>query len=351
MESWSLTFNAFSFLVAAVVIWRAGTRLEFLADKISRRTGLGQAFTGMLLLAAATSLPEVATTVTAVASLGNANLAVHNLLGGVAMQTTILVFADATMRRHGSLTFFSPTFALLVQGVGVVLLLQIAIAGITAKGLPEFHSVSLWVVLLVFAYVGTTYLVYRDRGQPRWTPSRRDDVPPEVREKQEEAEDDGAETRDDESPWLAFAGMSLVVLAGGWWATRTAEVLAEQTGLGEAFLGATLLATATSLPEVSTTFAAVRNDRYTVAISNIFGSNAFDVMLLALADILHREGTILASTAGTEVFIAAIGSILTCLFVWGLIERENRIVLRIGWDSVAAVLVYVGGMTVLFFLS
>lgn len=128
------------FALAAGAIWWTGTRLERCADSISRRTGLGQAFAGMLLLAAATSLPEVATTATAVAL--NPTLAVHNLLGGVALQTAILSVADRAKRRRSALTFFSPKFVLLIEGVGLVLLLQVAIAGITARGEPTILGTS-----------------------------------------------------------------------------------------------------------------------------------------------------------------------------------------------------------------
>ena len=99
-----------------------------------------------------------------------------------------------------------------------------------------------------------------------------------------------------------------------------------------------------------TTVAAVRNDRYTVAISNVFGSNAFDVGLLCLAEVLYRGGTILADVDRTLVFIATIGSIMTCIYLWGLMERQNKTVLGIGRDSAAAVLVYAGAMAVLYFL-
>jgi cation:H+ antiporter len=74
------------------------------------------------------------------------------------------------------------------------------------------------------------------------------------------------------------------------------------------------------------------------------------VSLLLLADVLYRGGPILADVQGPVVFVAAIGAGMTCLYVWGLVERQNRAVLRMGWDSVAAVLLYSGGMTVLWFL-
>jgi cation:H+ antiporter len=142
-----------------------------------------------------------------------------------------------------------------------------------------------------------------------------------------------------------------VVLVAGWAVAQSADVLAEQTGLGDAFLGATLLALATSLPEVSTTTAASRQGRYSMAISNVFGSNGFDVSLLFLAELLYRGGTIMEHAGGSVVFVAAIGAIMTSIYLWGMLERQDRTVLDVGWDSATALLVYLIGMITLFFLS
>ena len=144
------------FLLSAGTIWFAGVRLERYADAISERTGLGQAFTGMLLLAGATSLPEVATTVTAVALLNNPTLAVHNLLGGVALPMAILAVADRVKGEPGALTFFSPRFSLLIGGVGLLLLLQLPIAGITAPRLSRGP------IDKRVAYPGVSHLLRRD---------------------------------------------------------------------------------------------------------------------------------------------------------------------------------------------
>ena len=170
-DSYPLWVNGFIFLFAAGTIWWAGTRLERYADAISDRTGLGQAFTGMMLLAAATSLPELATTVTAVVLLNNPTLAVCNLLGGVALQTGILVAADWAMRERGALTYFTPRFILLIEVVGLLFLLQLTVAAISARGFPSIAAVSVWSVLIFVVYLGFMYLVYRSRGQPRWTPT------------------------------------------------------------------------------------------------------------------------------------------------------------------------------------
>lgn len=362
MTSDSIWLNVVVYLVSATAIWWAGTRLEHTADRISERTGLGQAFTGMLLLAAATSLPEFATTITAIAVLHNPTLAVHNLLGGVAMQTALIAVADAVKGRRGALTSFSPRFVLLIQGVGLLFLLQITIAGITARGAPSVLSVSAWLVVLFAVYVGMAYLTYRNRENPRWKPADLgDSARALVAERADPGADgdkgdegDGAGSADASSAarmWLWFGGLSLLVLVGGWFATHSAEVLARKTGLGSAFLGATLLALATSLPELSTTVSASRSGRYTVVVSNVFGSNAFDVVLLLLADLLYRPSSVLAHAETSVIFVAAVGAIMTCIYLWGLLEHEDRTVAGIGWDSAAVIVVYVGGMAVLYTMS
>lgn len=350
MQALPLWLNLVIFAISAAIIWWSGTRLEGHADVIARRTGLGQAFTGMLLLAAATSLPEVATTVTAIVVFDDATLAVHNLIGGVALQTAILVVADVGKGRRGALTFFSPKFVLLIEGVGLLLLLQIVIAGMTAKGFPVVLDVSLWLVLLLLAYVGLMYLVYRYRDQQPWKPIRteQDDA---ARGVAEEPQNGQGEERSTRRATLGFLLMSGLVLLGGWAATSSAEALAHQTGLGSAFLGATLLALATSLPEVSTTVTAARRGRYATSISNIFGSNALDVGLLFLADVLYRNGSVLAHSPDSLVFVATLATGMTCVYLWGLMERENRTVWRMGTDSLAVLIVYLGGVTVLYFIQ
>ena len=229
------------FALSAAVIWVGGTYLEKYADAISDRTGLGQAFTGLLLLSTATSLPEVATTITAVALLNNPTLAVYNLLGGVALQTAILAIADRAKRRSGALIYFRPRFVLLIQGVGLLTLLQLTIAGITAHGLPTVFSISVWTVVLFLVYL-TLYLTYRYRGHPRWTPSKVDDMlmdrPPEAKGDRESraAYKERTAGRSIASLWLRFCAASFAVLVAGWVVAQSADVLAKQTGLGDAFL-------------------------------------------------------------------------------------------------------------------
>ncbi|HVL55043.1 MAG TPA: hypothetical protein VM491_00945, partial [Burkholderiaceae bacterium] len=123
--------------------------------------------------------------------------------------------------------------------------------------------------------------------------------------------------------------------------------IADQTGIGQSLGGFVLVAIATSLPEFTTVFAAVRLGRYVMAVSDIFGTNLLNVALILLVDLLQPEGPVLARIGPGVVVGALLAVMLTALFLIGLIERRDRTVLRLGWDSVAVLATYVAGVALL----
>ncbi len=346
--TFAAALNLAVFGVAAAVIWWADTRLERVSDSIARRTGLGAAFAGLILLAVATSLPEVATTVTALLT-GNPQLAVHNLLGGAAFQVVVLTIADAAVGR-GPLTRFAPSYGLLIEGVGVVFMLAVAVAALvldTGTSVTLHSGLQLGIdpvaLTLPLIYVAVLVLTRRAEKRPKWRPVADDEQP-------EDGLQPGRAPGRLAGLGLRFALLALLVAAGGWAAATTADVLAVQTGLGSGFVGATLLAAATSLPEVSTTTAAVRHGNEDVAVSNIFGSNGFDVALLALVSIM-AVGSLGSAQAQSAVFTAALAIGLTCVYLYGLLERSDRAVARLGIDSIVVLVMYIAGMAVLYGLG
>ena len=89
------------FVAAAIATWIAGLYLSRATDALDVRLGLGEALGGMILLAVAGSLPELAITVSAVAE-GELGIAAGNLIGGIAMQTLVLVICDRVVRGRAS---------------------------------------------------------------------------------------------------------------------------------------------------------------------------------------------------------------------------------------------------------
>jgi cation:H+ antiporter len=160
--------------------------------------------------------------------------------------------------------------------------------------------------------------------------------------------DDEAPTRSKARIVTSLTLAGLVVVAGGYLVTRTGDALAEQTGLGSSFVGAILLALATSLPEVSTTLEAVRLGRHRLAFSNIFGTNLFDVGFLFVADVFYRGGGVLEEVGSFSQFAALLGILLTGVYVAGILRRRKRVVLRMGIDSAIVIAAYAVGVVVLY---
>jgi len=341
---WPLWLSLLVFTGGAALIWVAGTRLERVTDQISARTGIGTGGAGLILLAGATSLPEIATTSTAVA-VGNIDLAVHNLLGGVALQVLVLVVADAGSRRP--LTRGASGSAPLVQAAGLIFILGLATAALLLGGTTQFavpgsplmaNPVTL---LIPVAYVVLVRMTRSFERDPRWVEAsaegRRDD------------EDQPPSERPVGSLWVRFGVLAALVVGGGWLSAALADHMAEQTGLGSAVVGATLLAAATSLPEVSTTVAAARSDRQELAISNVMGSNGVDVSLLAVASVFGG-GAFPGPLADAAAYLGVIAMLLTAVFLLGLLLRQPRTAGRIGIDSLAAAAIYgvgIAGLLVL----
>lgn len=346
-QTFSTPINLLIFGIAAVVVWVAGTRISFYADVIADRTGMGKAFMGLLFLALATEVPEIGTSVSASIA-GNSRLAVNNLFGGVIMQTTILAVVDFALIR-GALTFFTPRAVLLLQGVQLALLLALALAAIAVGDSMILGGVGVWSVALMIAYIATLLVSRSYEGQEQWNAASAPD--------EKEVEDaliypDNHER--DHHNWgtgrlvIFFLIGTAFIFAAGVTLADVSDALAEQTGLGASFIGATLLAASTSLPELSTTIAAVRLRSYNMAISNIFGSNSLAILLIFVADVFYQGDPILNEVDTPAIFIAAMGVVVTLIYLIGLIERRNRTILRMGIDSALVLAFYIFSLVVLY---
>jgi len=150
---------------------------------------------------------------------------------------------------------------------------------------------------------------------------------------------------------LRSAFYSILILIGGVALALSADTLVAQTGLGASFVGATLLAAATSMPELSTTLAAARIGAYTMAIANIFGSNLIMLALILPADIAYSAGPILSEAGTSAQFSIATGIMVTAIYVAGILIRRTPSILGAGLDSWLVMFIYLSSLVGLFFLA
>ncbi|NGO50557.1 sodium:calcium antiporter [Allomesorhizobium camelthorni] len=335
--SFPLLLNLAIFGVCAAVVWWAGVKLATYADAIANLTALGSALIGMVVLGGITSLPEIAVTVSAGLS-GAAALATNNLLGGVALQVVILAIGDYVLGAR-ALSFVMGRPTVLLQGVCCCLLLAIVAMAIGVGDVAIF-GVGAWSTAVLFAAGGLLWLIAREKENGTWRPTNLPDLGQRM-----DVEDILYNLR---SAILLTVGAGAVIFVAGFALARTSEVLAEQTGLGANFFGATLVGAATSLPEISTVLAAVRLKRYSMAFSDIFGTNIIDVSLIFLIDAVYAGGPIINEVGGFSQMAALLGIMLTLLYLSGLIERRDRTLGRLGIDSWAVLIVYAGGLALLY---
>ncbi len=327
-----LALSALIFLVSAIAVWSAGARLAYLADALSDRLKVSKSLIGVIILALGTSLPEVATTLAA-ATRQNQDLVLNNLYGGVALQTAILAVSDLWAR--GPITNYPRRTTHMLEALLLIALLSATLIVAT------FGDIAVWSVgvgsaLIALAYAGTIWLLRSHDPEGDWRPV---DLP---------------EERDGEIPIFGQIDPEkslsrlvtetclacLAILVFGVLLVVAAEGFADATGLDQSFVGVSLLAAATSLPELTTSITAVRMGAYTMAISNIFGSNLIMLVLVFPADILFRSGPILRDVSPTVPLALGFGLLVTVIYSVGLVIRRKPKVGSIGLDSLLVLFVF-----------
>jgi cation:H+ antiporter len=350
LNSWLLLVI---FLICAVAIWVAGVRLSNTTDVLSERLHLGAALGGVILLAVATNLPELA--ITASAALAHQlDVAVGNVLGGIAIQTVVLVVLDAAgVRPRKPLTYLAASLTLVLEGALVVALL---VAVVMSTQLPAtliaFRLTPGAVLIALLWGAGLLLLRRAGRGLPWHEGGDAPDNQEQPRghskaTKEHQATQQGVSTT---RAALVFAASALVTLAAGVFIERSGEELFSRLGMSGVLFGATVLAAATALPEISTGLTSTRLGDYQLAVSDIFGGNAFLPVLFLIATVLSGQA-VLPRAHRTDIYLTALGGLLTVVYMVGLIFRPQRQWLRMGLDSVVVLVLYAVGIVGLAFIS
>lgn len=363
-EGISLPVTIAIFAAAAGVVWFAGTRLSRYADALAKKTGTADVVMGTLLLGGVTSLPEIVTTITA-SSEGDAKIAINNLFGGVAMQITILVVADALVKKR-SITSLIGSPVVQLQAVVGVLLLVLA-AAVVMLGDVAIGLIGVGSALIFLFFVGGFYLINYFQSIHWWRsdPEVRDNVAKvrEIMATDESVSKEEAEGRkEEESTRRSFGSMlksrlflytvlsAIAILVGGYTVVQSGQGISTKTGLGSSVVGAVFIAVATSLPEVSTTISSVKMQEYRLAFSNILGTNIFTVAFVVIADVFYTDGPVLNEVDRFSMFGAMLGALLTIVYVIGLSVRLKKTYFNLGYDSLLVAIGYLFGIYAMFFL-
>ncbi|MCZ7525321.1 MAG: hypothetical protein M5U14_02375 [Acidimicrobiia bacterium] len=323
------------FVLAGAVLLRAGVVLAGAGDEIAARTGLGGLLIGAVLVALATSLPELATTVSAVAA-DAPDLAVGGILGSSMANMAILAVIDLV---HRGRVWPSVEIGQAKAGSVAIVLTTVVVVGIVQPTEWEVGWLGPHLVLVGILYVATVAWMRRPpRGEPEGIPTTGEVpvVPTGWRSRTVRQELRPAVRR--------FALASFAILLAGPAAAISGEGIADETGISQSFVGVALLAVATSLPELVASLGAVRIGAYDLAAGNLFGSNALNLVALVVADAAYGRGSLLAAVEPAEALAGMVAIGLMALALAAIVHGGETRVLRLEPGPALLLVAYAAGL-------
>lgn len=325
MTGWAAVF-----LVTAAVVTGAGVRLARAGDEIAERAHLSRLLVGMLLMAAATSLPEIVTDMAA--ALADApDLALGDLFGSSMANMAILAVVDLLHRHRvwpavevGHARVASVAIALTALAVLGILTptgLAVGWVGLDTLGVAAAYVAALaWMRRSPHGRFGRDELLPVPTG---WTRPARGELRPAV---------------------VRFAVAAGAIVVAAPVLALSGQRIAGFTGLGQTFVGAALLAVTTSLPELVASVAAARIGSHDLAVGNLFGSNAFNMLALVLVDAAYLEGPVLAAADPSQAVAGTGAVLLMALALAAIVHGVETRVRRLEPDAVLLLLGYVGAL-------
>lgn len=251
------------------------------ASGLARKLGIPQLVIGLTIVAMGTSLPEAAVSISA-ALRGNPEITIGNIVGsnilniliilGVTALIATLKVADSTVRYEIPFMIVA-TFVLLWLGY-------------TGGQVTWLEGVILWVLFLL--YLRYLYMMAK-KG------------------KEEEREAEQLSTA--KIIGLILAGV-VMIAAGSNFAVEGASNLAKALGISQRFIGLTIVAFGTSLPELVTSVSAARKHNADIAIGNIVGSNIFNILFIVGTTALITPVTFASGFVVDTLIAAAVGILL-----------------------------------------
>ena len=326
------------FVLTALAIIVAGTSLTRFADSIADLTKAGRLLVGSVLLAGATSLPELTVDINAV-RLGAPDLAVGDLVGSSLFNLLILALID--LGRHSRGRLLSRTVAAhALSGAASIALTAIAAISILASRRwsgPAFGGIGLGGIVILVAYAFAARLIFYDQqtsaqqtegGGKTLAPRKRKTLPNAV---------------------AGFVASAAAIVVAGPFMAESAERLATLSGLGDTFMGSTLVAFCTSLPELVATLTAVRIGAFDLAIGNIYGSNAFNMVLLLPLD-LFCPGSLLAVVSPTHAVTCLATILITSVALMGQLYQVESRIRFLEPDAWLVILLVIGSLGLVYLL-
>jgi len=324
------------FLAVTALILFSGTKLARYGDVIADKTGLGRLWLGLVLMAGVTSLPELATGLSAV-STGLPDIAAGNILGSCVFNVLILGVLD-TLSRKVPLSSKINQANILSAGMSILFLGGVSLSLFLGDRLPGLGWIGIYTPLIIAGYLGTMRMAFKFEKRRTATAGLLHEI---------ETAAPGITLK---KAIVRYVLHAAVVVGAAIFLPSIAERIAAMTGLGETFVGNIFVAVSTSFPELAVSIAALRIGAVDMAVGNIFGSNIFNMFILAIEDIFYFKGPLLSFVQGQHMIPSLLAMAMTGLAIAGLIYNAEKKLFVWAWDSFGIIVIFAVNLVLLYLL-
>lgn len=312
------------FILCIVIIFFAGAKVARYGDVIAHKTRMGRVWIGLVLVAVVTSLPELFTGISAITLVGAPDLTIGNIFGANIFNLLNLALLDIVHKNGSLLEAIGPGHRL-TSWSSLVLVLVAVVAIFTSI---RFSSLAIgWIgwstpliIILYLVFIRKIFLF--EQRQPSY-----------------QEPESNYEKLSLNRAYLYFAVSAIFIIGAGIWLALIGDEIARVTGWGESFVGSLFIGFATTLPEITVSFAAMRMGAADLAVANMIGSNLFNLIIIPIDDMIYTPGPVLAAVSESHLFTALIGMVMTGVFIAGLYRRPRRF-LRLSWMNCALIVLF-----------
>ncbi|NLY74734.1 MAG: sodium:calcium antiporter [Firmicutes bacterium] len=327
------------FIISAGVVFISGVKLSRYGEAIAVNTKLGGLWVGSVILAGATSLPEMVTSISS-GVLNLPDIALGNVFGSNIFNVIIIAVMDIVERKSAIFTKISPghilaaTYGMLLAAIAAIFILLKLKAAVFGVGIDAM-------LLAIIYFIGLrTISRYEQKPREEKLVYLADGIVAEARE-----------TKADITLVKAIRGLALnalLIIGGGIFLSYSAGEIADITGVGATFIGSILVSLVTSLPELVSCIAAVKIGAIDMAVGNVLGSNIFNIFTIFISDLAYRGGPILSIGSSLHAVTALFGLVLSGVVILGLSYRSKKQYAGVGIDSIIIIAIYLIAVYILF---
>ena len=269
-------------MLSTIIIWRAGDFFSSAATYIQEKHEIPQSIKAAVIDAVASSFPEFCVAVIAVIMIGRAEVGISSIVGSALYNVLVIPAAAGLVATSPMIISREVVWRDNIFYFGVVLLL-----GAMLWQFPNEWGAGV-ALLFLLAYIGYVVLLHRDFKKSR--NQERDEIKAEKVEEDKEDEEDLLELTSEKKAWLWIMLMMFVMGGASHLLVESSLALGDMLGIDGVIMGFVVIAAGTSIPDTALSVISAKKGQYDAAVSNVFGSNIFDIcvclsipILLALA--------------------------------------------------------------------